>query len=61
VRGYNGGCYLFSENQKFEVSNKKYDSDTHVVFIMKDQVEGHWCEIESYKTWNDVIRVKVLD
>jgi len=61
VRGYNGGCYLFSENHKFDVINHLYDSDKHVVFIMKDEVEGHWCEIESYKTWNDVIRIKVLD
>jgi len=61
VRGYNAGCYLYSENQKFRANSKDYDSEIDVLYVMKDEVEGHWCEIESYKTWNNVIRVKVLD
>jgi len=61
VRGYNGGCYLYSEKEKFRASNYNYSSDENIFFVMEEEVLGHICEIESYKSHNNIIRIKVLD
>ncbi|MBN2878480.1 MAG: hypothetical protein JXN65_02510 [Clostridia bacterium] len=60
VDGYNAGCYLISGRIRFHVSSQSY-TEGDVLGLMKEEFLGHTCEIESYKTWNDVIRIKVLD
>lgn len=60
VDRYNGGCYLVSENHRFHVSKKGYP-EGNVSDLMEEEVEGHTCEIESYKVSNNVIRIKTIN
>jgi len=60
INRYNGGCYLISEYHKYSVGKKRYP-EGNVSDLVEEKVVGHLCEIESYKTSNEVIRIKVLD
>ncbi|MBN2878203.1 MAG: hypothetical protein JXN65_01100 [Clostridia bacterium] len=60
VDRYNGGCHLITERKEFHVGRKGYP-EGNISDLMEEEVEGHWCEIESYKASNHVIRIKILD
>lgn len=57
----NAGSNLISGRSKFYVSRSDYIGKENVSDIIDEHVVGHTCEIESYKSSNIVIRIKVLD